>query len=106
MASRTGRLAAGLHAREAAEPGELHLVVGESRDRRGIAFHRHVFDRHAELGLQLLGDFGEALGQTALVLVGNGGEDESGLVLRLRRAGDKAADEGHSPKPACHAVLL
>src|SRR3954447_14363891 len=73
---RTGRLAAGLHAREAAEPGELHLVVGERRDRRGIAFHRHVFDRHAELGLQLLGDFGEALDKTALVLVGNGGEDE------------------------------
>ena len=48
--------AAGLDAGEAAEPGELDLVVGEGRDRRGIALHGKVLDRDAELALEVLGD--------------------------------------------------
>jgi hypothetical protein len=102
-----GRLPAGLHAREAAKPGQLHLVVGECCDRSRVAFHGNVFDRHAELGLELLGDLGEALNETALVLVGDGGEDESrfGLRLRLRQTGKESPDEGQSPRPQGHAVL-
>ena len=76
--------AARLDAGEAAEPGELHLVVGEGRDRGRIALHRQIFHGHAELLLQVVGDFREALDEAGLVLVGDRGEHE-GLGLRRGR---------------------
>ena len=44
-----------LHARQAAKPGELHLVVGEGGDGSGIALDRKIFDRNAELAFEILG---------------------------------------------------
>jgi hypothetical protein len=83
-----------LDAREAAEPGQLHLVVRERGDGRGVALDRNVLHRDAELRLEKLGHFREALYEPAFVLVRNGGEHESGLVLGARRSDEHRERHG------------
>src|SRR6516225_3329649 len=79
---RAGHGEPGLNTRQSAEPGKLHLVVGEGCDGRGVAFDGEIFDWDAELALEVLGVLHKSLDQARLVLIGNGGEDERGL-LRL-----------------------
>src|SRR6516165_10772024 len=80
---RVGHAEPSLNTRQSAEPGKLHLVVGEGCDGRGVAFDREIFDRDAELALEILGVLRKSFDQACLVLIGNGGEDKR-VLLRLR----------------------
>ena len=83
---RSRNLTTRLHAGEAAEPGKLHLVIDESRHRRGVALNWEVLNGDPELALQIVSDAGEALDQTRLVLVRNRREYEGRLILGERSA--------------------
>src|SRR5262249_57176131 len=65
----------GLYSRQATEPSELRLVVGEGGHGRGIALDGQIFDGDAELGLEIPRVLVEALNEARLILVGDGGKD-------------------------------
>lgn len=84
----------GLHAGKAAEPGQLDLVVTECGDRGAVGLHRHVLHLDPEALLEVVGHLAEALDQTRLVLVGNGGEAEGLGGGTLREQGEGEGGQG------------
>ena len=83
-----------LHTRQAAEPGKLHLIVGEGGDSSRIALHRQIFDGHTQLAFEILGVLAEPLDEPRFVLIGNSGEHQRGL-LRARHSSSKNAQESN-----------
>src|SRR5262245_15958033 len=95
-----------LHACQATEPGELHLIVGEGGNGRGIALDGKVFDGDAELGLEVSGVLGEALNEAGLILIGNRGENQRGLLSLSRARGQHTQESQSKNRSLEHSQLL
>jgi hypothetical protein len=87
------RAHAGLHEGEAAEPGQVDLLVDQHLDRRGVVGHGRELDLHAQLLLQVGFISGAAL-RASSVATRRGWRDAEHL-LRMRNAteGDQRAGQ-------------